>query len=105
MTRYMNQFTVYGPRFTVRSHKKTPPQVGSTGRWSRQVAEPPRNKWCAVHTLPAILELFRNNDVQTIENHARIIEQLAIMQKLDKVMGISRYRKENGKYVLPYPTD
>jgi hypothetical protein len=51
----------------------------------------------------AILGLFGEHNVQTLDGHAEILCQLSRMEKVDEYMGLSSYRKQGGKYILPWP--
>lgn len=50
-----------------------------------------------------ILALFKKYDVMTIAGHESILREWSQMEGLDKYTGISAYKKENGKYILPWP--
>ncbi|MDP8211662.1 MAG: hypothetical protein P9X22_00020 [Candidatus Zapsychrus exili] len=50
-----------------------------------------------------ILDLFKENDVQTIDGHKTILNEWMKMEKLDKFVGISCYECCNTGFVLPYP--
>jgi len=50
-----------------------------------------------------VLTLFRSHDVQTISGHKEILWEWAKMEQLDRFVGPSSYRRENGKFRLPFP--
>ena len=52
-----------------------------------------------------ILDLFKQNDVQTIKGHKEILREWTQMEKLDKFVGVSCYKRcgDTG-FTLPYPS-
>jgi hypothetical protein len=50
-----------------------------------------------------ILGSFERHDVQSVAGHAAILRELATAEKVDQFMGLSAYRKQDGRYVLPWP--
>jgi len=50
-----------------------------------------------------VLALFREHDVQTPAGHERILKGWTELEGLDRHVGVSAYRKEGGKYLLPWP--
>ncbi|MCY3021365.1 MAG: hypothetical protein NTW87_20310 [Planctomycetota bacterium] len=50
-----------------------------------------------------ILALFQKYDVMTLAGHESILKEWSEMEGLDRFVGISSYKRENGKYVLPWP--
>jgi hypothetical protein len=50
-----------------------------------------------------VLALFRNNDVLSISGHKEILWEWAKMEQLDRFVGPSSYRRENARFILPWP--
>jgi hypothetical protein len=50
-----------------------------------------------------ILGLFKRYDVQSVEGHKQILLQWAGMEHLDQFVGISAYRCQAGRFILPWP--
>jgi len=50
-----------------------------------------------------ILQMFMENDVQTIDGHSENLVKLIEMEKINQYMGNSSYHQKNGKYILPFP--
>lgn len=50
-----------------------------------------------------VLALFRENDVQTVEGHGRILKAWCEQEGLEAHVGLSAYVREGGKYRLPWP--
>jgi hypothetical protein len=50
-----------------------------------------------------VLALFRSHDVQSISGHKEILWEWAKMEQLDRFVGPSSYRRENGRFILPWP--
>ena len=50
-----------------------------------------------------VLALFRKYDVMTIAGHESILREWSQLEGLDKYIGISAYKKQDGKYILPWP--
>lgn len=50
-----------------------------------------------------ILKLFHQHDVQTTQGHAKILTELSKIEKVDQFIGVTSYRKENDKFILPFP--
>lgn len=51
-----------------------------------------------------ILELFNQNDVQSIEGHKKILKEWMQMEKLEKFVGVSCYERRGTGFILPYPS-
>lgn len=51
-----------------------------------------------------ILDLFKHNDVQTIDGHKTILNEWTKMEKLDKFVGVSCYECCDTGFRLPYPS-
>lgn len=51
----------------------------------------------------AILDTFQRHDVHSVTGHAAILRELAAAEEVDQSMGLCVYRKEGGRYVLPWP--
>jgi len=52
-----------------------------------------------------VLELFRNNNINDVKGHAKILSGWARLEGLDEWVGLSRYVRRAGGFVLPYPSD
>lgn len=50
-----------------------------------------------------VLDLFRANAVATVVGHRQILESWAQLEGLDRFVGVSTYRKQGNRYVLPWP--
>ena len=53
----------------------------------------------------AVLALFHRNDIEDIAGHAAILSEWAAMEQLDQWVGVSRYVRRDGGFVLPFPGD
>ena len=50
-----------------------------------------------------ILALFEKYDVLTVAGHESILREWSEMEGLDRFVGISAYKREGGRYILPWP--
>jgi hypothetical protein len=50
-----------------------------------------------------VLALFEKNDVNTIEGHRAITAGWTTLAGLDPFVGLTAFRRDNGRYYLPWP--
>lgn len=52
-----------------------------------------------------VLSLFKKYDIKSTKEHSVILEKWAQLEKVDKWVGITKYKRCENGYILPYPQD